>query len=149
MNRSLRPSVRPLIAFGTMALIMVAIFLGPPFLAGQRPVSYAPPLLIVGLLSAVAALVYSTRVRVTDRGLTIRTWFVVKQCVAFDEIDHTKVQYLAEPDWPVALTIYGQGGRGVLGRVGLKAVRKEDAKWICSLAQLKPQIHPGLTRARR
>jgi hypothetical protein len=131
-----------------MALIMVALFLGPPFLARQRPVSYAPPLLIVGLLSAVAALVYSTRVTVTDRGLTIRTWFVLRHSVSFDEIDHSKVQYLAEADWPVALTIYGRGGRAVLGRVGLKAVRKEDAKWICSLPQLKPEIHPGLTKAR-
>jgi hypothetical protein len=48
----------------------------------------------------------------------------------------------------VALTIYGHGSRAVLGRIALKAVRKEDAKWICSLPQLKPEIHPGLTKAR-
>jgi hypothetical protein len=131
-----------------MALIMVALLLGPPFLAGQQPVSYAPPILMVGLFSAVAALAYSTRVTVTDHELIIRTWFVLRHSVSFDEIDHSTVQYLAEADWPVALTIYGHGARAVLGRVGLKSVRKEDAQWLCSLPQLKPKIHPGLTKAR-
>jgi hypothetical protein len=103
---------------------------------------------MVGLFAAIAALVYSTRVTVTDHGLIIRTWYVVRHSIPFGEVGHSKVQYLAEADWPVALTIYGHGSRAVLGRIALKAVRKEDAKWICSLPQLKPEIHPGLTKAR-
>jgi hypothetical protein len=141
-------SARPLIVFSTMALVFVALWLVPALAAGQRPVDYSVPLLMVGLFAAIAALVYSTRVTVTDHGLIIRTWYVVRHSIPFGEVGHSKVQYLAEADWPVALTIYGHGSRAVLGRIALKAVRKEDAKWICSLPQLKPEIHPGLTKAR-
>lgn len=131
-----------------MALILVALWLVPALAAGQRPVNYSGPLLMVGLLAAIAALVYSTRVTVTDHGLVIRTWYLIRRSIPFDEIGHSKVQYLGEADWPVALTIYGHGTGAILGRVALKAVRQEDAKWICSLPQLKPEIHPGLTKTR-
>jgi hypothetical protein len=112
-----------------MALVLAALFLLPPIAAGQRPDpdNYKAALLMVGVFSTIAALAYSTRVTVTEHELNIRTWYVLKQIIPFDKIDHSKVQYLAEADWPVALTIYGNGRRSVLGRVGLKAVRKEDA----------------------
>jgi hypothetical protein len=148
MNRTLRRSARPLIAFGGMAAIFVSLWVVPALAAGQRPINYSAPLLVVGLFALIAALTYSTRVTVTDRELIIRTWFVLKHSFPFDKIDHSKVQYLAEADWPVLLTIYGHGHDAVLGRVGLKAVRKDDAVWICSLPQLKPDIHSGLTTVR-
>ena len=131
-----------------MALLFVALWFGPAFVARQLPVDYSTPLVMVGLFSAIAALVYSTRVTVSDHELTIRTWYVLRHSIPFQSIDHSKVQYLAEADWPVALTIYGHGRSEILGRVGLKAVRREDAVWICSLPQLKPEVHPGLTKAR-
>jgi hypothetical protein len=131
-----------------MAVIMVALLLGPPLMAGQRPDDYSAALLMVGLFGANAALSYSTQVTLTDQEITIRTWFVVKRSIPFDEIDHSKVQHLAEADWPVSLTIYGHGSGSVLGGIGLKAVTKEDAMWVCSLPQLKPVNHPGLTKAR-
>jgi hypothetical protein len=131
-----------------MALVFVALWLGPAVAAGQPPVDYSAPIIMVGLFAAMAALVYSTRVTVSDQELTIRTWYLLRNSIPFQRISHSKVQYLAEANWPVALTIYGPGRSEILGRVGLKAVRQEDALWICSLPQLKPEISPGLTKAR-
>jgi hypothetical protein len=148
LNRTLLPSARPLIVFGILALIFMGLWVVLAFTAGQRAVHLEVPLLMAGLFGALAALVYSSRVTVTDRDLTIRKWFVIEQSIPFEEIDRSTVQYLAEADWPVSLTIYGHGGRSVLGRIGLKAVRREDAQWICSLPQLKPEIRTGLTKRR-
>ena len=47
-----------------MALVFASLWLVPPLMAGQRPVDYSGLLLMVGLLSCIAALVYSTRVTV-------------------------------------------------------------------------------------
>ena len=96
-------------AFSTMTLVFVALWLVPALATGQRPVNYSGPLLMVGIFAVIAALGYSTRVTVTDQELIFRTWYVIRHSIPFDEIGHSKVQYLAETDWPVALTIYGHG----------------------------------------
>jgi hypothetical protein len=133
-----------------MASVLVALILLPPIAAGLRPEPdhYKAALIFVGMFSLIAASLYSTRVTVTDREITIWTWFILRHSVPFDEIDHSHVQYLAEADWPVALTIYSRGRGHILGRIGLKAVTKEDAAWISALPQLKPVVHPGLTKPR-
>jgi len=150
MNRTLHRSKRPLVAIGTMTLILVALFLLPALAAGQRPEPdfLKGVLLLVGLLMVGAALPYTTWVTVTDRGLQIQSWLIFRQFVPFDVIDHSDVQYLAEADWPVFVTIYGHGHKSALAQVGLKGVTKEDAAWFSALPQLKAIVHPGLTKSK-
>ena len=90
-------------------------------------------------------IIHHKRVRVSSDGIFIRSWFIVGQFMPFSEIDHSVAQVLAEPDWPVMLSIYGPSKSKLLGTIGLKAVRKEDAAWLCSLPQIKAVVHPGLT----
>jgi hypothetical protein len=102
-------------------------------------------LAFMGLYVATMVAISSVRIFVSDEGITIVRWYVVKKTVCFDDIDHSDVHYLAERDWPVTLAIHGKNRRGILATIGLKAIRREDAAWLCSLKQLRAIVHPGLT----
>jgi hypothetical protein len=85
----------------------------------------------------------SIRVTVSDLGINIRKWYVINNFVRFDDIGRSNIQLLAERSWPLMVTIYGRDTTKPLTRIGLKAIRQEDANWLCSLPQLKAVTIPA------
>jgi hypothetical protein len=149
MNRSLKLSARPFIVFGVLYGSLSILVLVNYFRLGMRADQLSPALVLLALYVANCALVSSKRVTVSPEGITIKSWFVFKRFVPFRDIDHSDVQILAERDWPIMLSIFKAGHSNPLETIGLKAIRKEDAAWLCSLPQIKAVIHPGLTRKRK
>jgi len=146
MNRTLHASRRPLIALGVFYAPLSVLGLYAYVQSNFRPDRLAVAVLFPILYAATMAIIYSTRVRVSDTGITITTWYVMNRFIPFSEISHSSVQILAERDWPVSMSIFGENRHIPLGRISLKAIRKEDAAWLCSLPQVRPVIHPGLTK---
>jgi hypothetical protein len=136
-SRVLRPSARPFIVFAVIyGLLALMSF------SGHRP---DVALVFMGLYVATMALINSVRISVSTEGITIVRWYVVKNTVCFDDIDHSDVHYLAERDWPVMVAIHDKNRSGILATIALKAIRKEDAAWLCSLKQLRAIVRGGLT----
>lgn len=146
MNRTLQPSRRPLIALGMLFAPLSVFGLYPYVKSGFRPDLLASAAAMPLIYLVLMALIYSTRVAVSDKGVTITSWYVLKHFIAFSDIAYSSVQLLAERDWPVSISLYGENRATPLGRIGLKTVRKEDASWLCSLPELRAVVHPGLTR---
>jgi hypothetical protein len=94
-------------------------------------------------------MVTAQRVTVSPEGISIEIWFVLKRFIPFGDIDHSDVQILAEPDWPVMLSIFKAGHSKPMETIRLKAIRKEDAAWLCSLPQIRAVIHPGMAKKRK
>jgi hypothetical protein len=144
VNRTLRRSARPFIVFAVLFGSFSLLALCNYFLHGRHAASLQSALLFLGLYIVVLALISSVNVSVSDAGLTITRWYVAKRFIPFSEVDHSDVQFLAERDWPVQIKIHAK--RRLLGQLGLKAIQRVDAVWLCSLPQLKCTTHPGLTR---
>ena len=146
MPRTLRYSARPFIALGALYGVFVLLTLSLYWLGERRIEQLQPAGVLVGLYVATMAMICSVRITVSGDGLVIRrSWFLSRQSIRFEDVDHSIAQCLAERDWPVMLTIHARGRRQPLARVGLKAIRKDDAAWLCSLPQLKVATRPGLT----
>jgi DNA-binding LytR/AlgR family response regulator len=137
VNRALKPSSRPFIVFAVVygLLALMGFYVRRPDVV----------LTSFGLYVVTMALIGSVRISVSDEDITIVRWYIFKKHVRFDDIDHSDVQYLAERDWPVMVTIHGKHRKGILTTIGLKVIRREDAAWLCSLEQLRTVVHPGLT----
>ncbi len=145
MNRTLRMSSRPFIALGIMFGVL-SLFLLYGFLhTGRRAEGFQAAGIMVGSYVLIMALICAVRVRVSDDGILVRRFFVSTQTIQFDDISHSDVQFMAERNWPLAVTIHSRHRQPAI-RLGLKAMRQEDAAWLCSLPQLKCVMHPGLTR---
>jgi hypothetical protein len=144
MERSLRRSARPFIAFGVI-FGGVWLFCLYNYVSHGFPSDLLAPLwLIAGFYALQMAVVTSVRVTVKNDGIVIQRWHVSNQFISFSDIERSEVQVLAEPNWPVSITIRLRGGKSI--GIGLKAIRQEDAMWLCSLPQLKSNLHPGRTK---
>ena len=146
MNRTLRISSRPFIVFaiifGSLTLLTLTDYIRGDFALNLLAPVFMFPCMYVALMGIIC----STRVQVSNEGVIIVSWYFLRRYISFKDVDHSKVQILGEKDWPVSITIYGFHNKIPLATVGLKAMRKEDAEWLCSLPSLKPVVHPGLTR---
>jgi hypothetical protein len=144
VKRILKPSARPFIALGILfALASVPGFYSY-FAHGRRPEALQAALLMPALYLVAMALISSVRVSVSDDGVTITRWYILKRFIPFTDVDHSDVQVLAERDWPIQIRIHSR--HALLAQLGLKTIQAEDAAWLCSLPQLKCVTHPGLTR---
>jgi hypothetical protein len=128
------------VIFGSLSLFGFCSYLEH----GRRPDLLQSALVPLALYVVLLALISSVGISVSDAGITITRWYVLKEFVPFSEVDHSDVQILAERDWPVQIKIHSK--HVLLAQVGLKTIRRADAAWLCSLPQLKCAIHPGLTR---
>jgi hypothetical protein len=137
MNRSLQASRRPFIAFTVVLSPVVLIWLFVCVQKGFRRDLLQAGLLLLVLYLVILVAAYSQHVSVSEHGLDIVCLCVSRRFIPFEQIDHSNVQVLLERDWPVSLTIYGNRQRTPLARIGLKAIRKEDAAWLCSLPEIK------------
>lgn len=144
MKRTLKRSTRPFIALAIIPALLSALGFYNYFEHNQRLDLLQTAYLPLALYIVLMMLISSVRVSVSDDGITISRWYVLKQFIPFAEVDHSDVQILAERNWPVQITIHSR--RALLARLGLKAMRQQDAAWLCSLPQLKCVTHPGLTR---
>ena len=111
----------------------------------HAPGNMAAVFLFPGLYAVIMTLIASQRVTVQDDRLILKRLYVVPKEVHFSDITHSDVQVLAERDWPVMLTIHTKQSQAPMV-IGLKAIRREDAAWLCELPCLKPVLHPGLTK---
>ncbi|MBS0380034.1 MAG: hypothetical protein JSS29_16260 [Proteobacteria bacterium] len=135
MNRALRRSARPFVVFAVLLGAVSAVGFYNYFTHDRRPDLLQAAVGPIVLYVAILALISSVSISVSDKGLNIVRWYVMKQFIPFSQIEHSEVQILAEPDWPVRITIYS--ANEVLARLSLKAVRQADAAWLCSLPELK------------
>ena len=146
MNRSLRYSARPFIIFGLLIGPVAIWVLVNYYRLGMRSDHLSAFFVLMAVYVAICALVTAQRVTVSPEGVSIKIWFVRKRFIPFREIDHSDVQILTESDWPVMLSIFRAGHSKPMESIRLKAIRKDDAAWLCSLPQIRAVIHPGLTR---
>jgi hypothetical protein len=146
VRRTLKLSSRPFIVFAVLLGPLALWALSNYIRRGFDPHLLTTVMLFPCLYVAILGLICSTRVRVSDEGITVNTWYFLRHFVPFAEIDHSKVQVLAERDWPVYITIYGAERRSPLLTIGLKAIQKADAAWFCSLPALKAVTSAGLTK---
>ena len=146
MNRILRFSPRPFVVFtvifGSITLFVFASYL----LHDRRADLLSAVLMLATVYASILLMLCSIRVTVSELGINIRKWYVINNFIRFDDIRRSNIQVLAERSWPLMVTIYGSDGARPLARIGLKAIRQEDANWLCSLPQLKAVTHPGLTK---
>ena len=146
MNRRLRFSPRPFIVF-TAIFGSVTLLAFMSYLRHDRRPDLLEAVLIPPVFSALLLLMFcSIRVTVSDLGINIRKLYVVNNFIRFDDIRQSNIQILAERSWPLMVTIYGSDTTKPLARIGLKAIRQEDANWLCSLPQLKAITRRGLTK---
>ncbi|SRR6266403_2959724 len=146
MNRRLRFSPRPFIVF-TAIFGSVTLLAFMSYLRHDRRPDLLEAVLIPPVFYALLLLMFcSIRVTVSDLGINIRKLYVVNNFIRFDDIRQSNIQILAERSWPLMVTIYGSDTTKPLARIGLKAIRQEDANWLCSLPQLKAITHRGLTK---
>ncbi len=148
MNRRLRLSLRPFIVLGVIFLAISLIgfysYVRHGFRSDFIGAAIVPAVTYVLVMLAIS----SQRVRVSESGITITSWYVVNRFIAFADIDRSDAQVLKESNWPVYVSIHAVHPRGSWATIGLKSFRQEDAAWFCSLPQLKAVLHPGLTKKR-
>jgi hypothetical protein len=135
MNRTLKRSSRPFLVFAVLFGAVSLLGFYNYFTHGRRPDLLQAALLPLGFYVVMLAFISSVSISVSDAGITITRWYVSKQFIPFSEIDHSDVQFLAERDWPVWIKIHSQ--HRLLAQIGLKAIARADATWLCSLPQLK------------
>jgi hypothetical protein len=145
MTRLLRLSARPFIVFGVIFGAVAALVIYTEVTSDRDTGILEALYFLAPIYGFLVITLTSVRVSVHDAGITIRRWYVSIQNIPFSSIERSDVQYLAERNWPVRVTIRLQDGTSV--GLGMKIIRQEDAAWFCSWPQLKCRKHPGLTNA--
>ena len=128
--------------FGAIMLLVFVSYLRDD----RRADLLSAVLMLATVYASILLILCSIRVTVSELGLNIRKWYVINNFIRFDDIRRSNIQVLGERSWPLMVTIYGSDSAKPLARIGLKAIRQEDANWLCSLPQLKAVTHPGLTK---
>jgi Ca2+/Na+ antiporter len=146
VHRILRFSPRPFIVFAVILFPLTLLSFMSYLRHDRRPDFLEAVLTLPVLYVLILFVICSIRVTVSEQGITIRKWYVLNKFIPFDDIHRSNIQLLAERNWPLMVTIYGSDKSKPLARIGLKAIRQEDANWLCSLPQLKAVTHPGLTK---
>ena len=145
MNRTLKHSVRPLISFGVIFASITLLSLWSDFRHGMNPDSLTFAVVMLACYALIVAAIFSVRITVTEDGVRVTRWYCMSEFIKFSDVLHSRVQILAERDWPVSMSLRLNGGRTLT--LGLKSVQQKDAQWLCSLPQLKCTTDPGLTRS--
>jgi len=147
MNRSLRVSPRPFVGLAIVLSPVVLIWLFVLVRKGFRSEDLLAGVLLFLLYSAVMTAICSIRVSVSQEGITVRSYFVLRRFIPFAAIDHSEVQILAERDHPVCIDVcYRDGEKDRRLGMSLKAYRKDDVAWFCALPEIRAHIHPGFTK---
>lgn len=147
MNRSLRITRRPFIAFGIVLSPVVLICLFNYVRSGYRSDLLVPVVLTFGLYAVVMLTICSTRVSVADDGIMVSSYFLFSRFVPFAAIDYSVVQILAERDHPAFLVVhYRDDEKQRTLSLRLKPYHKDDVAWFCALPQMKAETHAGFTK---
>src|SRR5271157_2337456 len=99
MLRVLKPSNRPLIVLTPFLVIAIV----GVFRLGFN-ITFLGVILV--LCFFWVAVIRGMQLSISDKEIIFSQYFVFSQSVLFSEIDHSYVQYLAEADHPISLSIY-------------------------------------------
>jgi hypothetical protein len=145
MNRILKPTKRPLIAFGIVISPVFAIgllaFVNSGFKLDALPLAVGP-VLLYGLFSVA---IMGSSLEIFGDEIVQRRFFVFSQRIRFSNITRSEIQFLAERDHPISISVYKSGSQVPALNSSLKLYRKEDVAWLCELPELKVEEFVGFT----
>jgi hypothetical protein len=136
--KTLKPGPRPFIALSVICFLMflLPLFLGIVKGKWEDAGKMAGCLLILPVLFFGPIVFF--RIEVDDEEICLRNFGKIQKRVRFADINYSLSNTLAEKDWPVSLTSFGNEGEELM-TLGLKVLRKEDVTWLIQLPQLKIQ----------